>query len=46
MPTRIGEVEAMIAFAHRVWGIKPSSPKKVSKPKKKSKKESHPRGMP
>jgi hypothetical protein len=49
MPIFIGEAEAMIAFARRVWGIEPS--KKGKKPpqlkvKKTKKPPPHPRGMP
>lgn len=45
MPVFVGEAEAMIAFARRVWGIQPKA--KKSKPKaKKVKKPSYPKGMP
>lgn len=49
MPIFVGETDAMIAFARKVWGIEPSKSKKTtttkSKPKK-PRKESHPKGMP
>lgn len=46
MPTYIGKVEAMEAFARRVWGIKPPKIKKSKSKTSKSKKPNYPKGMP